>query len=403
MCDRQHRRSKGYSLIELSITLIIGSLLLVGFMKIYALEKNAERLATTKERLQELRTAINVYAATYGRLPCPASPSGKPGASDTPCIDGVPPPDVAVFTPQERKDDEGMAIWTGAVPAAELGIPAVEATDGWHNKFTYAVTLKLTLPDALMKSPAPPGAIGIANERGENAIDADGAGRYVVVSHGRTAQGAWTSEGVHIPCDRRARDGTNCDGDNMFVVAGLSLGRGADFYDDFLAHDQLDTGGNLAGKLAVCHARLRFYAPEDARADGDGCVNLTANAWQGICLNLYDSGEGEEPKTNQRSVATLSPAMLVDASNMPTVSDKGQCSCPAGYVAKEIGAWLDLQAGTETIDNNCGIKTQAQDGSWATANTGNMFTDEKGNPIVCVYKPGVAPTSKTALFTCVQP
>ena len=404
MCVRQRKNSAGFSLIELSIALVIGGLLLVGFLRIYALERNSARLATTKERLLELRTAINVYAATYGRLPCPASPSGKPADSDTPCVDNLPPPDVIVFTPEDAKEEDGMTIWTGAVPAAELGIPEVETTDGWHNKFTYAVTLKLTQPDALMKSPPPPGSIGIANEHGENVLDDDGAGRFIVFSHGRSAKGAWTSESVHIPCDKRARDGANCDGDNMFVSAGQSLGRGEGFYDDFLTHDQLDTGGNLAGKLAVCHARLRFYAPQDGKADTDGCVNFVENAWQGLCLHLYDGGEDGVPKSGKRSVATLAPSFVANAAGGPALGDGdlGDCGCPKGYISKEVGAWLDVRDGTDPADSNCGLKGVNPDGSMENANAPALQVLKNGQWVPCINRPGKPPTTRTALYTCIQ-
>lgn len=395
MCARRHRRHSGFSLIELSITMIIAGLFLAGLLKIYNLESERARLATTKERLLELRTAINVYAAAHGRLPCPASPSGKSARGENPCIDGKPPQGVAVFTPVGKEKGIDMTVWTGAVPAAELDIPFAETLDGWHNRFTYAVTLGLTQQDSMMKSPAPAGGLGIANEHGENTLDEDGAGRYVVLSHGRSAKGAWTAHGVRIPCDRRALDAENCDGDNIFVAAGQSLGRDGAFYDDFLVHDQLDTAGSLTGKLAVCHTRQKYYAPEDPKADDNGCAGFNEYAWQGLCLHSHDEGETGPVSASGYAAATLPPAL--------TAEDTGKCSCPEGYTLKKTGNWRDVHEGTEAIETECPFKTNIGNG-WETPNLivgKHWFTDDKGNEIVCRNAPKRPPTGYTALYTCV--
>lgn len=394
MCGKRNG-TRGFSLVELAIVMAISGLLLTGLLRLYALEADKERMRATRERLQELRTALNVYAATHGRLPCPASPSGK-SADD--CAPGAaPPPGVAVFTPPKAGPE--TAVWTGAIPAEALGIPVAETVDGWRNKFTYAVAVKLAAPEALNVHPPPHGHIAVIDAKGENLLDAPETGRYVIISHGRGGRGAWTQGGNRIPCDRRALDGLNCDGDNVFVLADYAPGQGPGHYDDLVIHDQLDTGGYMLGRLATCNARQAFYAPDDPAADAEGCA-ASKNVWQGACLHTYTGGENGAPEGSPHSRVVLPPPLLAQENPLA-------CGCPKGLVARKIWAWDDFSAGTDPVDTGCPLKAVTQTGALQTPNSvpgkGLWFSDGAGKDILCRYEPGEPPSERTALYTCTRP
>jgi len=240
----------GFSLIELSIVLAISGLLMAGFLEVYSTTQQKQRYDITKQRLKDIRTALTFYTITHGNLPCPASPSGDYSADK--CAHGDAIPGV-----EKYKDD----VLTGILPMKELRFNSDQIQDGWGHQFTYAVSRRLTLPNGMKGNPLPLGVISIVDEKGSNALDKQGTGRYVIISHGPSGNGAWLPGGGRKACAENTLDGKNCLGRNVFVEAPVSKQPGANFYDDIVIHDDLNAGGSLVDLMAICNSKQGFYEP----------------------------------------------------------------------------------------------------------------------------------------------
>lgn len=122
-------KNKGFSLIELSIVLIIIAVL-IGLISFSIQTRiDAARLYTTKERMKLIANAIDAYYLQYGVLPCGAPSVGRDeayyGFSKNVDYDA---------NPTALCDDDKFGR---DVPFKVLGLDAATIADGWGNRFAY--------------------------------------------------------------------------------------------------------------------------------------------------------------------------------------------------------------------------------------------------------------------------
>jgi prepilin-type N-terminal cleavage/methylation domain-containing protein len=125
------KNKKGFTFIELSVVILIVSILFAGTSVIFSKIRGTAQTNETKARLKEIEKALKVYFLENGFLPCPAG---------------------LLLT--EFDDDFGTGSCTenatngiylsndllyGAVPFVDLGIAPDFSFDGWNNKFSYIV------------------------------------------------------------------------------------------------------------------------------------------------------------------------------------------------------------------------------------------------------------------------
>jgi prepilin-type N-terminal cleavage/methylation domain-containing protein len=133
-------RRAGFSLMELSIVLLI--IALVGGaglgMATNAL-KAADRIST-QEKLATIKLALDSHGKTYGYLPCPASFTLTPTSTSFGMESRSGPPGTActIAAPGVVGAASNTVI-IGAVPVRTLGLPDSYAGDAWGSKLTYAV------------------------------------------------------------------------------------------------------------------------------------------------------------------------------------------------------------------------------------------------------------------------
>lgn len=125
----------------------------------------------TQARIQRIQAALHAFAATQGRLPCPAI-----GAQDT----GLAVPDTPVLNCPPTSSN-------GTVPWVSLGLQSQDALDGWGRKISYRVldgVTGLTQAGGIVSA----GTAGLSvNDTG--ALQSVYA--WVLVSHGASGMGAW--------------------------------------------------------------------------------------------------------------------------------------------------------------------------------------------------------------------
>ena len=326
-----HRR--GFTLIELAVVMTIVGLLLTAFLRFYEIMDQKQRIETTRERLQELRTSLIYYVLTHNRLPCPASPLKKAHQDKDACApDATSPPDGveshAVVVDGHSDTSESLDIWSGVIPVRDLQLDPQLEVDGWGNAFTYAVSRNLTMPDGMRGNPSPRGHISVVDAEGENLLEAPDTGRYVIISHGPSGAGAWTRDGNRRPCPEHTLAAQNCGNNGAFVMAPFSTARNEKFFDNIVIDDDINASGTLLDRIAICTRKLMFYVPGNPVSDKDGCAP-TANdngAWHGICLTMTDINAKPTAKEILR----------------PAVAQGTTCSClpGLGLQSQLAGSWL---------------------------------------------------------------
>ncbi|AIF81864.1 prepilin-type N-terminal cleavage/methylation domain-containing protein [endosymbiont of Acanthamoeba sp. UWC8] len=140
-------KQKGFTLIELSIVLIIVSILIGGGAALSLSQIEKFRYDTTLARLDIIEEALTQFLSLNGRLPCPADnaiPSSHPlyGFEQTASTPGAPQTCSAtnlLTIPSGTYE----VPYGGAVPFKTLGLSNDFMLDGWNNKILYTTIRSL--------------------------------------------------------------------------------------------------------------------------------------------------------------------------------------------------------------------------------------------------------------------
>ncbi len=233
-----HKKQSGFTLIELSLVMILMGIFTVTVIKAYKIYDEKRKYETTDLRLSSVEQAINDFVSINGRLPC-AAPRGVDRSSVTygreedctvapvgtaltagvslPLPDGSPAPPVNVRI--------------GMLPTRTLGISDVYMQDSYGASLVYAVTEPLAIKASYSGGG---GAIDVLDNTGASRLSAVGYAQYVMVSPGEADFGAYSYSGTLVSaCDADRLEGENCDDDAIFVEADLARTvNKSNFFDD---------------------------------------------------------------------------------------------------------------------------------------------------------------------------
>ena len=235
-------RSKGFTLVELSVALVIVGLLLAAAMIPLSAQVDLRNIADTRRSLEQIKEAIIGFAQANGRLPCPATGTIASGASGA----GV-----------ESVSSNACSSAFGVLPWATLGVPE---TDAWGRRFSYAVapafgdensqntweTKTTTTPASLADqdpgctpSPTPSapatfalcslGDIAVLNPT--DAIKSPDSPvskgmPVIILSHGKNGYGAYQSNGQQLAGTGGGHESANLGGGvDSSTVSGLDSGK----------------------------------------------------------------------------------------------------------------------------------------------------------------------------------
>lgn len=236
MPDRIHKRNgeRGFTLIEISIALIIVGLIMVPLLQLYKTKMLSQRISNTKQSIEIVQAALGKYVEKNGFYPAPSHPNiainaAGSGIAVNPVVN--PPAACAANsavvcstnTGGVDADGDGTAddVLIGSVPFTTLGIPYQAVMDGYGYQLKYAVTASMTAISTFNNAR---GAIRVLNDGRDPAQPqiydpATPQAHYVVVSHGQDARGAFSQNGlIAVPCGTVANglDFENCNNDTVF-------------------------------------------------------------------------------------------------------------------------------------------------------------------------------------------
>ena len=137
---------KAYTLIELSIAILIISLLMSGVFSILTISVNKAKSTLTTQRLNEVYKSMGTYLMLNKRLPCPASiltskiddtTYGEEVFSSTGIGTGCVGSGVYQSTTNAN-------LFFGGVPIKALNLSSEYAEDGYGNKLNYFIDQRFT-------------------------------------------------------------------------------------------------------------------------------------------------------------------------------------------------------------------------------------------------------------------
>ena len=234
-----------FSLLEITISLIIISLCLIGFTELLYTKKYYQYIHETKSQLRTLSDAIQSYTTMNGHLPCPAAIAltehdPQFGIS----ADCTNPTALLPLTYTYSSE----TIYMGMVPFQTLGIPRKQAYDKWGRRITYVIPNNMaTSPNAFKEYLNDINTKTIIIKRnfsGVGTLDVYNnipTISYLLLSHGFRGIGAYNTVGEvgdGKACqDFNSIETQNCTLDNVFIEAQMTPSHNPQddiYYDDIV-------------------------------------------------------------------------------------------------------------------------------------------------------------------------
>lgn len=194
---------RGFTLLELSIVLLVLSLVAGGVFAIMAQEVRRNKQSELQTKMDAIQNAMIKFRRQNNRLPCPADATAA--LSDENFGLEASNPGVCDGDPAANFNDTENTVG-GVIPVKSLGLPDDYMFDPWGGRFSYAVDMRMTAPSAFTTYPVTNTTVGsitvldvASNSRTTNAI-------AVVISHGNNGHGAYQLSGL-----RKSARSTNTD------------------------------------------------------------------------------------------------------------------------------------------------------------------------------------------------
>src|ERR1039458_6830869 len=148
--ERMHTRRLGFTLLELSVVLLIIAIITGMSVGMGVSVVATARLTATQKKMKAIEEALMQYRTANDRLPCPTDLTIKQGSANY-GVEGATPGTCTGGTPAANYTSV-LAV-EGGVPTATLGLPADFMYDGWGNRFRYAVDSQLTAKNIFPTTP----------------------------------------------------------------------------------------------------------------------------------------------------------------------------------------------------------------------------------------------------------
>lgn len=263
--SKRNIKSKGFTLIEMAISMMIVGLILGSAMYIYSLYEMRKGETRSQQVISTVASALFQYKNANGRYPCPAPllasrTTNSHYGHETDCSDPtvgtglVISPGACVQSSASPNNDDGICIEAsnrviagvnprvrvGAIPFRDLQIDEKDTFDGYGSRIVYAVTETMGVAATFKDSEA---AIELQDGAGTILSGGDQSVAFLIVSPGKNRNGAVSMEGVASICTTGANifDGENCrdfasvtNTQSVYVID--SQASGTNIFDDVVEY-----------------------------------------------------------------------------------------------------------------------------------------------------------------------
>jgi len=226
---------KGFTLIELTLVMVIIGLLSVGGINLAKVKREQALYSSSEEKLKQIKQALITHVLVYGHLPCPDT--GSDGKENRP----------------SGADD--CSSVSGKIPYLDLGLSQAGVRDNWGNYVVYFINTKATSSSRVSDQDESASFFDLASSPGSGHLTFDldtppkagdsGVGNLNIKDgfgsnwalYQLAVLVAYNSNGAETKADCSAmglKEKENCDGDRDFIRKQLLLKKGSDFFDDSL-------------------------------------------------------------------------------------------------------------------------------------------------------------------------
>lgn len=252
MINIKPNTQSGFSLIQLSIVIIIASIGLAAAAKLATVQfqqDREERLNKSFEDINDLLlghyTGFETQYDLNGkaeqiqkkRLPCPARRNlafDHPDFGKEACNNNVTIIESDVIDP--TNSSRKLRVMIGALPVKELTLSTEDAFDVFGGQLIYAVSENMTDASNFGRSD-----MAVIQRRDIDGVSLGLNLPFIVVSAGETGRGTYNKAGALIaPCPTSGNDSENCDNnDIVFLDADIaeSETNANNFFDDRIGYD----------------------------------------------------------------------------------------------------------------------------------------------------------------------
>jgi type II secretory pathway pseudopilin PulG len=257
-------RQAGFSLVEITLVLVIAALALGTGLSLLTARTAQARIDSTRVKTEAVRQALVNFVAQNSRLPCPAAPGLVRGVANYNVERRNPVPaggEVCILANGLTNNIGGAApagVSRGTVPCTTLGLPEDTCIDAWGMRLTYFVqntAIRLTLNTVsgmrgsmTVHSFVPPAAAAPANglaptgnqinacsaTAGDNACNL--AAIAMIISHGANLGGGFPpTSAAALPTAGAVSNYEleNTDDDIQFIQNDY-IEQGANSFDDIV-------------------------------------------------------------------------------------------------------------------------------------------------------------------------
>ena len=189
----QQKSKNGYTLIEMSMSLVIFALLATSLLAVLMRKSDAVRYRITNERIAKIEEAIQNFVDANGYIPCPAALNLAESSASF---------GVSVTYPTYYCS--GLNNFAGTIPTKTLNLSDALSYDGWERKFTFQVATGMgSVKD--YNSGYYLGDIAIVDVNGYERTDIyrpapnNYGAAYVIVSYGPDGVGAQNKNDTNWP------------------------------------------------------------------------------------------------------------------------------------------------------------------------------------------------------------
>jgi len=185
-------QKKAFSLIELSIAIMVISVLIVGSLNVSNSKGGNNKAKITKDRIDVVYKSLGEFVLKNKRLPCPASIKAIKTADANYGTEGTAPGTCTAGTGVYLSTATGATKMVyGMVPTKTLGLSSDYGEDNFGNKIVYIVDRDYTSSTTF--ATASTGIIGQKYVNGALTNDVGNA-IYALVSYGANQSGAFSAK-----------------------------------------------------------------------------------------------------------------------------------------------------------------------------------------------------------------
>lgn len=269
----------GFSLVELSVVLIIIGVTLGSGLTLATKKTEADKAYETETKLDNIEEALTLHLGDNLRLPCPAD--GSLAFSNASFGDEGTPSSTACAS--SNFNDSGN-VYAGIIPTKTLGLPDDQAIDGWGRRFTYVIDYRLANNTTTNGTCSGNSNCFQATTNGSITVnDASGTARttqavYVLISHGKNGHGAYLRNGSATRLDNDSTD-TDEQQNSMYDQNGVNI---TPYNDTFVQKTSTTTFDD------VVRYKLRWQVV-------DGTDGVTSAS---VCSAVKDVVDNPDPASN---------------------------------------------------------------------------------------------------------